>query len=482
MAAWIVCALCAVVIIKPQEFVPQLVGFPLVYVLFAAAILLCAIDVVRRRVRPALAPQVPFVVAFLAWALLTTAVKRPDALEQQAILAAIVACVFGLMAVGLSSPTGIRAFSVTFLACAVAVSAVALKQGFSPYGCMLGAPEDWEGKGELEHDGRPCETVLDCRKDAPVPDGNYRCEKVGPWATSSIGGRVRYRGSLADPNELSLMTAMAIPFALAMAERRKRVPEAAKGNAPGLPHLMSDRLISRVSGMLRGIPVAALIAAMGVVVVLAESRTGLIVFLLVLGLYFVRRAGAWGIVGGCLVGPPMLLLGGRSGAEAEQSSDERVELLREALDLIRETKGIGVGAGQFADHSSIGLTAHNAYVLAGAETGIIGMFLFGFVVYLSLKVPIAIWFGKYEVGDTVRRLAPALAVGLCAAATGILFLSWAYKDILYMFFGASAALYAVARSEDPNVRVRLSLKEAFLVCLGMVGLLVALYVAARIRG
>src|SRR6185295_20027169 len=102
-------------------------------------------------------------------------------------------------------------------------------------------------------------------------------------------------------------------------------------------------------------------------------------------------------------------------------------------------------------------------------------------VYLSLKVPLAIWFGKFDVDATVHRFAPALAVGMCGAVTGILFLSWAYKDILYMFFGASAALYAVARAQDPRIRIRLSAREAFLVCFGMLALLAVLYLAIRIR-
>ena len=120
--------------------------------------------------------------------------------------------------------------------------------------------------------------------------------------------------------------------------------------------------------------------------------------------------------------------------------------------------------------------------LAAAEAGIVGMFLFGIAVYCSLKVPLAIWFGKYDVDATVQRFAPALAIGMCGAVTGILFLSWAYKDILYMFFGASAALYAAARAQDPRVRIRASLKEVALVASGMIALLVLLYVLARVRG
>ncbi|WP_437681476.1 O-antigen ligase family protein [Sorangium sp. So ce131] len=490
MAAWVVCALCALVILKPQEFIPELAGIPLVHAAFGLTLLAAALDVVWRRLRPTLAPQVVYALAFLAWAALTTAIKRPNALEERGLQIATVAGLFVAISVAAASARGLRALALTLVACAALTTGVALVQAFQPYGCMLAAPEDWDGKGELTPDGRPCETDLDCRKDPPVPDGNYRCERPGPLGTSTIDGRVRYRGSLADPNELSLTAGMAIPLAIALAERRPRArarpaPGRARG-APALPHrlpyLLTDRLLARVAAALRALPVAAVIAAIGAMVVMARSRSGLIVYLAVLGLTFIRRSGALGVVAACLVGPPMLLLGGRSGEEASESSEERMELLREAFAMIRRTKGLGVGAGQFGDESSLGLTAHNAYLLAAAETGVLGMCLFALILYASLKVPLAIWLGGPRVSPAVARLAPAIFVSLCGALIGIFFLSWAYKDILYMALGASAALYGAARAEDRRVSVRVSAREVALVCAGMFAVLALLNVLLRLVG
>jgi hypothetical protein len=104
------------------------------------------------------------------------------------------------------------------------------------------------------------------------------------------------------------------------------------------------------------------------------------------------------------------------------------------------------------------------------------------VVYASLKVPFAIWFGDYDVDDRIRRIAPALAVALAGAALGIVFLSWAYKDILYMVFGASAALYGAARAQDSRLRLRISAREFALVVGAMFALLTLLYITARLRG
>ncbi|WP_437986510.1 O-antigen ligase family protein [Sorangium sp. So ce117] len=509
MAAWVVCALCALVIIKPQEFIPALSGIPLVHAAFGITLLCVALDVVWRRLKPTLAPQVVYALAFLAWAALTTALKRPTALEERGMQLATVAGIFVAVAVAAASPRGLRALAITLVGCAVLTTVVAIVQAFQPYGCMIAAPDDWEGKGELEPDGRPCETNVDCRIEAPVPDGNYRCERPGPLGTSTIDGRVRYRGSLADPNELSLMAGMSIPLAIALAERRfgpRRPRRSVRGGSPSsagappggaapgparacgarraltLPVLLTDRLISRVAGGLRALPVTAVIAAIGAMVVLSRSRSGVIVYLAVLGISFIRRSGTLGVIAACFVGPPMLLLGGRSGDEASESSGERVELLREAFEMIRRTKGIGVGAGQFGDESSLGLTAHNSYLLAAAETGLLGMCLFALVLYASIKVPLSIWLGDVDVGPMARRFAPAIFVSLCGALIGIFFLSWAYKDILYMVFGASAALYGAARAEDSRVVVRVSGREVALVCGGMSLVLVLLNVLLRFLG
>lgn len=473
MAAWIACALAALVIIKPQEFLAALAGLPLLYVAFAVAVIAASADLIRGRLRLSLPPPVPFLLAFLAWASLVTAVKRPGVLGDQLLGFAILAGLYAAVAVGCATREGMRAFAVTLCACAALTALVAIAQSQAPLGCFLAAPDDWEGRGELVADGRPCEAPLDCRVDAPVPDGNYRCERGGPLGTATLGGRVRYRGSLADPNELSLTVCLALPFAAALAARppaRRRPP------APvPLPPLLGDALLDRLTALARALPSTALHLSVGVVVVLSRSRTGLLVFLAVVGLQFIRRAGAWGVVLGCVVGPPMVLLGGRSGAEADESSDERAEILREAFELIRGTKGFGLGAGQFSDASSIGMTAHNAYVLAAAETGIVGYLLFCFALYLSLKIPVVVWLRGGA------RFAPAVTLSITGALLGLLFLSWTYKDVLFLLLAASAALWSEARARDPALRAGLSLREAVLVTAGALGLLGVVYVGSRLH-
>jgi hypothetical protein len=251
MAPIAVCALALVILLKPQEFVPALMGFPLVYVLFGVSAVLIGVDVIRGRLRLHVAPNVIALALFFVWGFATTVLKRPDAMAAQGNGLLVLFALFAIVSFGTASAWGVRLYAMTYLATALIVTTIAIVQGLAPLGCVLAAPDDWEGRGELEADGRPCETFLDCRRDAPVPEGNYRCEHVGPWRTTSIGGRVRYRGSLADPNELSLMAAMAVPISLAIFSRRARrtspSPERVRVRTR-LPFLVTNRFIRRATG------------------------------------------------------------------------------------------------------------------------------------------------------------------------------------------------------------------------------------------
>jgi hypothetical protein len=466
MAAIIVCVLCALVVLKPQEFVPALAGLPLLYIVLGLFTVAFAADALRGRARVDLPPHAPFVLAFFLWGAFVTLVRKPTVLQREVTELAIVFCIFGVIGLGLGTTKALRKFCWTLLACMIFATGVAIAQSRGPYGCMIAAEGDWEGKGELEYDGRGCETALDCRRDG-LPDVNYRCERVGPFGTATIGGRVRYRGTLADPNELSLAAVMALPFALAFAERRRsrRDPQQKPSAASlALPPLVTDGLLAAVGSIFRIAPALVVALVFAVMIVLSQSRMGVLVFLVVMGLAFLRRAGVFGVVIGCIAFPPLLLLGGRSGAEAEASADERLDLVAEALTMIRRSKGIGFGLGQFANESTRGLTAHNSYLLSAAETGVIGACLFSLVLYGALKVPVKLWFGSYDVDDELRRLAPAIAISLVGAYVGIFFLSWSYKEFLYMLLGASAALYQAARAQDARFSVRIDVREAASVC------------------
>lgn len=466
-----VCVLCALVMLKPQEFVPFLTGVPVVHIFFVLCLAAGAVDVVLGKIRLSLAPHVPLVIAFFVWGALVTFVRSPSSFSQEVASQGIVFCVFAAIAFLPGTGRGVRNVCLTILAAALFASTVAILQADGPLGCMMAAANDWEAKDVLEFDGRPCETSVDCRKDPPVWNANYRCEHVGPFGTSTIGGRVRYRGTLADPNDLSLAAALALPFAIAYSERNQNAPRSK--NAP------TPRARSRFFQVLLMLSSVALV---GTMIVLSQSRMGVVVLLIVLGLALLRRAGLWGVVLGLILLPPVLMFGGRNGADADASSKERLDLIADAFSMIRRSKGLGVGMGRFADESSTGLTAHNSYLLAASETGIVGITLFMLMLYLALKVPLCLWFGKYELDADLKRWAPALAISLGGAYVGIFFLSWAYKEILYMLLGLSAALYQAARQTNPELRIAVGTREIVAVVCIALAFVPTVYAMVRIIG
>ena len=471
MAAMMVCALCAIVMLKPQEFVPFLAGVPLVHICFVLCLAAGAVDIVLGKNRLSAAPHVPLAIAFFVWGALVTFVRSPQTFSQEVAASGIVFCVFAAVAFVSGTGRGVRNVCIAFLASALFASGVAVLQSEGPLGCMMAAPNDWDARDALEYDGRPCETSIDCRKDPPVLDANYRCERVGPFGTSTIGGRVRYRGTLADPNDLSLAAALALPIAVALSERNRDGAKDKNGpkNVPG-------------GQFFRSIIMLASIALVGTMIVLSQSRMGVLIFLVVLGMALLRRAGLWGVVLGCVLLPPVLLFGGRDSADAEASSKERLDLISDALSMIRRSHGLGVGMGRFADESSNNMTAHNSYLLAASETGIVGIALFALMLYAAAKVPFALWFGKYELDSQVKRWSPAIAISLCGAYVGIFFLSWAYKEILYIMLGLSAALYQAARQANPEFRIGLSTREILIVMCVALAFVPVVYASVRIMG
>lgn len=471
MAATLVCILCALVLLKPQEFVPAFEGVPILHIMFAASLLAGVVDVVMGKIRLSVAPHVPFVLAFFFWCALVTFARSPRTFSSEIGSLGIVLCLFGATAFLPGTLQGVRNVGVAYLSSVLFASIVAIQQADGPLGCMQADENDWEGRYAVVFDGRTCETTLDCRKDPPDPRANYRCERLGPFGTSTIGGRVRYRGTLADPNDLSLAAALALPFAVALSEN----PRPTKNAKPSEKTGTFARLLRLGLGL-------SAIALIGTMIVLSQSRMGVLVFLIVMGLALLRRAGAWGAVLALILLPPVLVLGGRDGADADASSKERVDLIADALTMIRSSHGIGVGVGRFAAESSNGLTAHNSYLLATSETGLVGMILFSLMLYTGVKIPICCWLLLDELDARMKQWASAIAIALSGCYVGIFLLSWAYKEVVYLLLGLSAAYHQAVVQVYPHLRFTLSFREIVIVVVFATGFVPVIYGLVRIFG
>jgi hypothetical protein len=450
-----VAALILLIYIKPQEFIPGLEGLPLLYVFVGLALLGVVLDLRLGHARFDPPPHWPYVLAFVPWCFGTYLLKVGGAgFVPAALELVIVVVLFFVISMGVQSFRSFELVTGAVLAASLFVAGVCFHQGFAPLGCAV-----QEG-GELETlrpDGRPCQRSEDCYEGDAEPGAAYFCEKQGLFGTVSVGqGRVRYRGVLKDPNEVALTIGAALPILMGRVERKATIA----------------RTLLFVVG----------IVIIPWTIIFTKSRGGILVFLAVVGAYFVKRYGLKGAVLGGVLGLPLLVLGGRGGEEAADSSGERTEALSAGMQMFQSNPLIGVGYDQFTDHHI--LTAHNAYLLAVSELGLPGLVLFLAMVYLSFKicfVAVRRYAGREDAG-VARTWAMAMLAAACGVAVGSFFLSFTYHQVLWIYMGLSGALYAVIRRHDPEFLVRLSLLDKALVLVGSVGFVALLKAFLKLKG
>jgi O-antigen ligase len=429
-------ALVIFIYARPQEFIERLRAIPLLYVFFALAIAGGLLDLRVRNLKLSSTPQLPFIALFFLWASFTVLVRAPSAAVAHIMGLSICIALYLLIAHGVQSFRALHVVAATVLAMVLLVCGVGAHQGFAPLGCVAIDPNVQGDTGAGKPDGRSCETIRSCYEGDTEPGADYACEHIGLFGTTSVGGgRVRYRGVLQDPNELALAGGVGLPLAFAFSQVRKR--------------RLGQRAVTWTAFAL------VLLCA-----VLTGSRGGQLVFATVLGAYFARRFGARGLVVGGALALPLLLLGGRSGVEADSSTTERLDLLTEALSMWRSHPVLGVGLGQFTEWSY--MTAHNAYMLALAELGFPGMVLFTTIVYISAKIPLVAYRAITPEGPQLlvegapltRPWAMAITAAFAGLALGIFFLSFTYHYVLWIYIGLSGAFYSAIHAHYPSFRVR----------------------------
>jgi len=436
-----VACLIVFILARPQEFIPLLQRVPFLHLFTAFCALGWVIDVRLRRLQPIGTPALPWAIAFLVWAVICTAVKVPELLIPKGIEMAILFALYGTIAHGIQRFRTFQAVAGTMVLTCLFITFVCFHQGLSPTECVGG--QVMEGEVTGKPDGRLCDTVERCYMPDGEPGLEYECEHVGLFGTYSVQGRIRYRGELQDPNEVSLaMTAGALSLLIAFA-RRKRSAFALFGCMAGI-----------------GLVIAT--------VFLSQSRGGLLSVMLVMGVYIVRRYGVWTMIPAAAMAIPVLLLGGRSGAAADVSTQLRYEAWASGLAMFKASPIFGVGPTQFVEHHF--LTAHNSFVLTLAELGFVGLFLFTSLLYLSIKSLVV---GIRELAHVPGAdVAQVWGMALLASMAGVLFqintLSFAYHSVLWIFLGLIGAWSGAIRSHMPDFTVRMTWKDLLIVLTGCV--------------
>jgi hypothetical protein len=447
-------AIFVFVCLRPHEVFESL--RPVTFNAMAALVFFAYVLDVRLRVsRPRLDPLIKAGLCFFGFSVLSALIKAPAKLG--VLLPGLLAPLtfFLFVAWGINSFRGFEIIARVLLGITLLMAAIGVHQGLQKAVCYLPSLSKGGEAGE-EPDGRPCEHPEDCWENGGTPGLEYRCEKPGLFGTHSIEQRVRYRGLVQDPNELSWVIGIGLPIAFALYELRR--------SAARLALLIGALVLT------------------GACTTMTQSRSGQLTFAAVLGVYMIRRFGWRGIVAGVLISSPVLLLGGRSGEAAAASTMERLEAWSEGLTMWRQNPLLGVGHGQFTEYHYI--TAHNSLVLTLAELGPIGFFIWTSAIYCSFKLLLQIYRGLADRPEAAvaRTWAIALLASFAGSVTSMLFLSIPRHAILWLLVGLTGGLYAAVRVHDPNFELRFARRDFAAVGAIDAGFVVWLIVYLRFKG
>jgi len=261
--------------------------------------------------------------------------------------------------------------------------------------------------------------------------------------------RINWIGIFNDPNDLALLFVMAAGFLLPLVFRR------------------SNFFLKILS--------AALITWLGYGVYLTNSRGGYLALVATVFFFFVRLTNKvfWGSVLGGIGAVAVFVLGpSRLGliSSGESSAYGRLELWYWGLQKMFHNPVFGVGYNMFMEDQS--LTAHNSYVLAAAELGFIGLFMWVGLIYISYKGLSVV----YQKSDSLKTLSMGIQsslVGFCAAA---FFLSRTYVILPYLLFALSGAAMNYAKQTQPDLNLNFYRKDYFKIFWICVSILLAIYI------
>jgi putative inorganic carbon (hco3(-)) transporter len=287
---------------------------------------------------------------------------------------------------------------------------------------------------------------------------------VGWTGAKLIEGRITYLGFFNDPNDLSMAFLLILPLALGLVRR-------------------SEPALLRAVGL--GCAALILYGTF-----LCNSRGSMLGIMAMLAMAGIRRYG-WArtlTLLPLIFGPLLLLAPSRVNEMSadEESAAGRIDAWYEGFDMLRHHPLFGVGKGLFTDHNW--LTAHNSFVLAIAELGMVGYFFWlSMLVFSVMMLKHLLGAAPGEPGDSGTALTPTtltptldapgqtlpapdtegppvgpewpdvqaaattLAYSLLGTVVTAFFLSRSYVGIFYMLMAMIVALHTMARVRWPGM-------------------------------
>jgi O-antigen ligase len=223
---------------------------------------------------------------------------------------------------------------------------------------------------------------------------------------------------------------------------------------------------------------------LGYALALTQSRGGLIALLAGVGAFLVSRFGAWRTILVMAVVVPLLLLvfGGRqadiAGSISDGTGGQRSELWYAGLQMIKWSPLTGIGHARFAQEE--GLVAHNSYIQALAEWGLVGGTAFIGLFYVVLFSVWRLRRVRRQIRPPVlQNLQPYVLGALVAYAASMLTLTRCDVIPTYLVAGVGVSFERLARRNTILPALELNLGLVVRLTLVTLAFIAAVYVYVR---
>lgn len=249
--------------------------------------------------------------------------------------------------------------------------------------------------------------------------------------------RITYLGFFADPNDLGMYLVMSLPVLFLLTYK--------------FPALLKPAGWAGTAIVLYG-------------VYLSQSRGTLLATLTLIFIWFWRKYGTTKSAVLVLMASPVMvfiLSRFREIGSEDESSQGRLDAWYAGLEMLIDNPVFGVGQGAFTEYHY--LTAHNSFVLAFAEMGLLGCLVWIAILVSTVYSLFKIAERKYITEDTTLTaeqtivaekealIALVMLYSLAAYVVTGFFLSRTYVPVLYLYLGMSAACLGRVRRAFPKV-------------------------------
>jgi len=120
--------------------------------------------------------------------------------------------------------------------------------------------------------------------------------------------------------------------------------------------------------------------------------------------------------------------------DQSHSASHRVEMWGEGVEMVQQNPIFGIGKGNFHAYTSM-LIAHNSAIEIMGETGLVGLFFWVGLVYMSLKNIVTYW--KWETNEANRSYITGMGLSVIGYLISSMFVTLEYETF-YLLLGLCA--------------------------------------------